>query len=39
MEVDSAFRVQILNKAVCISHRTNIHEKGMNPITLSPTMG
>ena len=28
-----------LNKAVYISHSTNILEKGMNPNILSPAMG
>ena len=31
--------LQILDQANCISHSTNILEKGMNPIILPPAMG
>ena len=31
-------RVQILNEAVCISHRGNTLGKGMHPTILSPDM-
>ena len=31
--------VQILDEAVCISHSTYTHGKGMNPIIISPAMG
>ena len=36
-EVDLATRVQILDKAVCISH--NALAKGMNPTILFQSMG
>ena len=38
-EMDTARRVQILDAAYCISHRTNTLGKGMNPIILPPAMG
>ena len=34
-----AAQVQILEKAACISNRTNSHGKGMNPNILPPAMG
>ena len=37
--VDTATRVQILDKADSISHSTNALGKGMNPIILPPAMG
>ena len=37
--MDTATRVQILNKTDCISHSTNTLGKGMNPIILPPAMG
>ena len=37
--VDTATRVQFLDVTDCISHSTNILEKGMNPIILPPAMG
>ena len=33
------YQIQILNKAVCSSHDTNILGKGMNPNIFSPAMG
>ena len=36
---DTATRVQILAETDCISHSTNTHGKGMNPIILPPAMG
>ena len=30
-KMDTANRVQILDEAVCVSHRTNILEKFLNP--------
>ena len=38
-QMDMAIRVQILDKADCISHHTNTLGKGMNPIILPPAMG
>ena len=38
-EVDSAIQVQILIKAVCISHSANTFEKAMNPTILSQAIG
>ena len=38
MEMDTATRVQILDEVVCISQRTNVLEKGMNPTIPSPTI-
>ena len=38
-EMDTATRVQILDKANCISHSSNTLGKGMNPIILPPAMG
>ena len=38
-KMDMAVYVQILDKAVCISHSTNIYGKRMNPTILYPTMG
>ena len=38
-EMGTAIRVQNLDEADCISHRTNIFGKGMNPIILPPAMG
>ena len=32
-------RVQILDKADCISHSTNTLKRGMNPIILPPSIG
>ena len=37
--MDMATQVQILNKAVYISHSTNTLGKGMNPIVLLSAMG
>ena len=37
--MDTATRVQILDKTDCISHSTNTLGKGMNPIILPPAMG
>ena len=37
--MDTAIRVQFLDKTDCISHRTNTLGKGMNPIILPPAMG
>ena len=37
--VVSGTRVQILDKADCISHSTNTFWKGMNLIILSPAIG
>ena len=37
--MDTATRVQILDKIDFISHSTNTHGKGMNPIILPPAMG
>ena len=39
VEVDMAIRVQIIGETVCVSHRANTLEKGMNPIILPPAMG
>ena len=39
MVMDTATRVQILDKTDCISHSTNTLGKGMNPIILPPAMG
>ena len=36
--MDTATQVQILDKAVCISHSTNTPRKGMNPPILLPPM-
>ena len=38
MEMDMVTQVQILDKAVCISHSANTLGKGMNPTILSPAM-
>ena len=35
----SVIRVQVLDQVDCISHSTDIHRKGMNPIILPPAMG
>ena len=35
----TATRVQILDEVDCISNKTNILKKGMNPITLPSAMG
>ena len=37
--MDTATRVQILDKTDSISHRTNTLGKGMNPIILPPALG
>ena len=37
--MDTATRVQNLDKADCISHNTNTLGKGMNPIILPQAMG
>ena len=37
--MDLSTRVQILDKAVCISHSANTLGKGMHPATLPPAMG
>ena len=37
--MDTATRVQILDKTDCISHSTNTLGKGVNPIILPPAMG
>ena len=40
LHVDSAIRVQNLNKTVCISHSApNTVGKGMTPTILSPALG
>ena len=39
IEMDMANRVQILDKAVSISHSTNLLENGINPAVSFPTMG
>ena len=36
--MDTATRVQTLDKAVCISHGTYILEKGINPTILLPAL-
>ena len=36
--MDMVIGVQILDKAVCISHSANTLEKGKNPTILSPAM-
>ena len=38
-DMDTAIRVQFLDKTDCISHSTNTLGKGMNPIILPPAMG
>ncbi len=38
VKMDSVIRVQILDKAVCISYRANTLGKGMNLIILPPAM-
>ena len=38
-DMDTAIRVQFLDKSDCISHSTNTLGKGMNPIILPPAMG
>ena len=38
-EMDIVNWVQILYKAICISHSANYLEKGMNPTILSSAMG
>ena len=38
-EMDTATRVQILDKTDCISHSTNTLGKSMNLIILPPAMG
>ena len=35
----TATQIQNLKKAVCISHSSNTHRKGMNPTILSLAMG
>ena len=37
--MDMASHVQILNKAVCISHGANMFGKGKNPMILLLTVG
>ena len=37
--MDTAIRVQFLDKTDCISHNTNTLGKVMNPIILPPAMG
>ena len=37
--MDFSTRVQILDKAVCISHSANTLGKGINPYIFSPAMG
>ena len=37
-EMDASIRVQILDELDCISHVTNTHGKGMNPIILRPAI-
>ena len=37
--MDMVTTVQILDKAVCISHSANTNGKGMNPTILPPAMG
>ena len=37
--MDTAIRVQFLDKTDCISHSINLLGKGMNPIILPPAMG
>ena len=37
--MDTVIRVQVLDKAVCISHGAKTLRKGMNPSILSPAMG
>ena len=37
--VEQSTRVQILDETDCISHSSNTHGKGMNPIILPPAMG
>ena len=37
--MDSMTRIQILNEAVCISHRTNTLWGNINTTTLPPVMG
>ena len=37
--MDTATRVQILDKTDCISHSTNNLGKGMNPNIISPALG
>ena len=37
--MDTATRVQILDRTDCISQSTNTLWKGMNPIILPPAMG
>ena len=37
-KLDTAARVQNLDKAVCISHRTNTLGKDINPIIPHPAM-
>ena len=36
--MNTATRVQILDKTVCISHRANTLGRGINPIILPPAM-
>ena len=38
-DMNTAIRVQFLDKTDCISHSTNTLGKGMNPIILPPAMG
>ena len=38
-EMETATRVQILDKTDCISRSTNTLGKGINPIILTPAMG
>ena len=37
--MDTATRVQILDKADCISHNTNSLGKGLKPVILRPAKG
>ena len=37
--METATGVQILDEAVCISHRTNTFRKGVHPTILPPVMG
>ena len=37
-EMESTTQIKILNKAVYISHPTNIPEKGRTPTILSPAL-
>ena len=37
--MDTVTQVQILNEAVCISHRANTIKKGITPTIFFPAMG